>query len=355
MIDWKSAALYGIAGAVAGGLLSTLLPKSAAAAPEPDGPSPPSPTPGTRQVTGQPPGPAPVVYPTGGVIAGLVNPDSSPAERSSIIYDAVVNRGIYDKPPFRMIYVGQLDSSGKVLVDDAHDFGTIAVSADAMKIDGVRYNVTYPVHALIGRALGFSMLTMYVADLMWLAAGVQLTFQAKSAWQQDGTMGKSSRMAQYSQILDGLLAGRTLADAQGPLIIGNLGKDWMLTKMGFSPGNTPPSPPNAAVQCQVMPYADTAPNYGWYGGQSHSIVTALRVVQPIGYCHDRGHSDYSQLSRYMGRTMWVHRAGTPVDQGTWMPVADVLAGPLAHILTGPEGTIPDDFPPNVQGPGGVVA
>lgn len=356
MIDWKTAALYGIGGALAGGLLSVLLPKSAAAAPATPGPGPvpgqpPTPKPGTRPVGGGPTVPA--VFPTGSIMDALTHPDSNPGARSGLILEAV-RRGKYDKPDFRMLLVGALDAAGKVRAGQDDDFGMIPVTVDAMKIEGVRYNVTYPVHALIARDLGLQMLTQFVADLMWRQAAVRLqplpnggTLQS---WAKDGTMGLSSRMIQYSQAIDSKLAGQALGDEAGPYIIGNLGKDWLLTAMGFSPAMTPPSPPDAVVKCQPHPYNVSAIIGGWYGeGPSHSI-TGLPEIQGLSYCHDRGHSDYSQLSRYMSQFVWVHRAGDPVDQGTWMPVADVLTGPLARLLTGPEGVLPGAFPPNISEP-----
>lgn len=156
--------------------------------------------------------------------------------------------------------------------------------------DRLIISMTYKGAQKVADMIGGALLTTRISDeikkqaqkVVMNSAGVP----PSQNWVTDGTMGKTTRMYEQNNFLQGKVGG-----ADG--LVANEGKDWVVTRRfwmppaGLGPGNK--SPHNSA-------------NFGWYydppSGTSKSPGGAS-VVQSIGMVHDMNHADYSQLLRFL--------------------------------------------------------
>ena len=153
---------------------------------------------------------------------------------------------------------------------------TIYVSSDALKIDGVRINVSATLQQEIADRVGGELLTTEIADLIWVR-GDRITPST-----QTNCPLTVAGMLHHSQEVDGKL--EKVENRKG--IATNTGKHWVRDNLNL---NTP-----------------HAINYGWHKkpGPSDGKNLApslrkvdgypLRLIQTRGTFHDRFHWDYSQ-------------------------------------------------------------
>jgi hypothetical protein len=162
----------------------------------------------------------------------------------------------------------------------------LAVSSKAATIDGVRVNLSERELTNLADYFGAHLLTPKLVDVIQEKADLKLTPRPQ-AWYADGpggraTMADTSRMFDYSKIVDEEAAGKT------GTLTANEGKDWVLEGYAFTDRGK-----------------NRGTNYGWFKNGA--------PVQPLGRVHDLDHTDYSQLVRLVSSYVQLSE-----DQGsTW--------------------------------------
>lgn len=183
---------------------------------------------------------------------------------------------------------------------------TFQVSTDALKIEGVRINVSATLEQQVADMLGALLLTPKLADLAFLQSEVTILPSPQPI------SSSVAAMLAHSKCVDALVAGRSG-------LTRTVGKDWCIA--------------NA-----LLSHPGKACNYGWLfngtfgGGKWGAAVTPpLRAVQDMGFFHDPTHIDYSQ-------TCCLVRRDCVVD-GTARDVAEVLQDPELAPLASHEGAL----------------
>lgn len=189
----------------------------------------------------------------------------------------------------------------------------VYVTADALKLEGVRVTVTHATAQHLADLLGAHLLTSRIADLAYLQAAARLAPQIQ---RPDADMADTARMVAHSRAVDAAIAaahdGLGAALAPGDLV-SPVGKDWI---------NTP----------RLRAQPDRAANFGW-----HAPTAPLRspggaaVWQSIGLAHDLAHVDYSQVVRLM-------RADCELD-GVVRSLAEIALRPALCGLVSDEGPV----------------
>jgi hypothetical protein len=194
---------------------------------------------------------------------------------------------------------------------------SILVSRRALAIvsgsDRLTVNATYKTAQAIADAVGGAMMTTRIADEIDAQAAQRLPVLSK-AWQGPNTDNSGSKLFRmYDQSAD--IASRVTSDGK----ISNEGKDWVLTPRFWDPNE-------GALRHHSA-------NFGWYGGKSTS-PGGRKVVQSVGLMHDMGHTDYSQLLRFV-------RPDSLVIDGQSWDYAAALADPsVSSVLHDEPGIIP---------------
>jgi len=186
------------------------------------------------------------------------------------------------------------------------------VTRDAVKIDGVRFNVSAYLLQTLCDYLGSMMLTPKIADLMWAQRAVTLTPHPRPITSSTaGMLAHSGDIDRELQKLGGASEG----------IINTVGKYWTLSNgMLQNPGR--------------------AENYGWHfigsnfqglTGEPCVSIPGQRLIQGRGWAHDARHTDYSQICTMMSVGCFVN--GEPMD------VRDVLQNPDMAGLANHDGVL----------------
>jgi hypothetical protein len=201
------------------------------------------------------------------------------------------------------------------------------VMADALKVEGVRVNVSAKLEQQLADTLNCSLLTPKLADLIWLQSAVRAAPYPRQI------TSSTQAMIEHSQKLDKLLV--SLGNPIG--LLSTVGKHWVLDKALTShPG-----------------YAE---NYGWhfsgasFQGITGEVVATLtkdpktgayyRLIQGCGWAHDIHHADYSQTCVLVSKQCWVN--------GTLMNLEDVLADANLAPLAAHNGITPITRQPGVD-------
>lgn len=187
-------------------------------------------------------------------------------ERLEAIYQEILN-GHYDAPEW-----------ADVTSEIPDHTATFHVFADALKIDGVRVNVSAEYEQKIADALGCSLLTPKLADLIWLQKTALLT-----PYPMTITSSVQGMLTHSANIDKGLAA---IGYTSG--LICTVGKHWVIDNAIATNGK--------------------ACNYGWhFNGQSYQGITGetcaslikdpktgmyYRLIQGRGTAHDMYHADY---------------------------------------------------------------
>jgi hypothetical protein len=197
-------------------------------------------------------------------------------EAQRMIFERVVS----NPAELRWTPITLQDARGNVLVCE--------VTFDAIKIEGVRVNVSADTLQRIADEVDGLLLTPLLCDRIWEQSTLKIPPVTRKI-----TSAKVS-MIDQSRDVDRLIANRS----------GNpcdIGKDWVLTdkllrtptfqKVILADGSTGTRIGFPMVAC----------NYGWHiqaGAKTESSVDGLeRVIQGVGLAHDRSHTDYSQTAR----------------------------------------------------------
>jgi hypothetical protein len=232
-------------------------------------------------------------------------PNGPGAERDQRVIDAV-RSGNYEHEWCPIVLS---DGGGQTL--------TVEVSCDALKVDGVRMNVSAHLQQQVADLIGAVLLTPKLADAIWSKTTGRIAPSPQSI------TASTRGMVEHSARVDALAAGksRPLADP---------GKDWVLVRSIFT----------ASAKAKRK-----AANYGWHqaSGASAAVTPGLRVIQGVGTVHDDLHQDYSQIARF---ARVAARAGErPVD------LRDVYTGKEGSLvdLVSHEGPLPDWRQPGVGG------
>ncbi len=181
--------------------------------------------------------------------------------------------------------------------------GVLYVMADALKLEGMRLNVTATTSQHVADLLGASMPTARIVDL----AHTQATLRARPAIQKPHkTMAYTGATKVHSDAIDRQLAGKTG-------FVRTVGKDWILHD-------------------RLIGRPDLACNYGWIDHQApYTSWAGERVWQPVGTAHNRHHVDYSQTCTLVRRTMLV--------DGEERDLLDVMRDSELSFLVSYEGTM----------------
>jgi hypothetical protein len=182
-----------------------------------------------------------------------------------------------------------------------------AVSTDALRIDGVRVNVSARTAQECVDALGCVLPTPCIEDLVYAAADVKLrAFPIPT-----GPDGSAAQTAAHSKRIDDALREARALPSQ---LVATVGKSWVLC-------NSLVSRPGFAA------------NYGWHDNraQHESVTEDWRVYQPLGTRHNLDHFDYSQTLRLVHRNCRV--------DGRDCDLRDVMTDPKMAIYVSHEGPL----------------
>ncbi len=197
-----------------------------------------------------------------------------------------------------------------VVVESADHTITIWVSADALKIDGIRVEVSAYLQQQLADVMGASLMTPRISDLAFLEAtktGVVIPPITRSAaptnWVNvppDGSsMSTTPNMSTQSLDIDKLIIAKAGSlDAAKDKIVSTPGKIWGLAN---------------SLPGKISQGAQAALNYGWQlwtpaiPHQNYDPVTPaknasgtpMRVYQGPGTAHSFSHLDYSQSAQFV--------------------------------------------------------
>jgi hypothetical protein len=193
------------------------------------------------------------------------------------------------------------------------------VMGDALKVDGIRVNVSAEFQQKLADVFDASLLTAQVVDLMYLKA-------TKRPSPQPMPISSSvASMIKHSQSVDLAVGNLSPGDLVAPV-----GKHWILDKRLESFSNQ-----NPARAC----------TYGWHfvgtnykGIAGYSVASPLNslgpsqrvsVIQQNTCGHDLFHSDYSQICQLVSQTCWVN--------GDEKRFSDLLQDPVLSYLVSSSG------------------
>lgn len=192
--------------------------------------------------------------------------------------------------------------------------GKFHVFSDALKIEGIRVNVSAETEQKIADSMGCLLLTPKLADLAWAQATVKIAPRPRQI------TSSTQAMVEHSLAIDAQLP----PNANG--LIQTVGKHWVID-------NLLATKPSKAM------------NYGWhfqgesYQGLKGEVVASLmkdpktgqymRLIQGRGTAHDMRHVDYSQTCVLVAREC--------VVDGQTTDLTDVLQNPELAFLANQPG------------------
>lgn len=204
---------------------------------------------------------------------------------------------------------------------------TFYVQRDGMKLEGVRLDMSATLAQQIADEAGAVLPTPRINDLVWQQAAVKVAPITRPI-----TASVAAMIAQSAAI------DAKVGEAYG--LVADIGKDWVLVNGLLTPTNgCGPGWPALAV-------GQVAANYGWHVNSGEAAVTpGLHVIQSVGRCHDRAHSDYSQNQRLV-------MLQCDLD-GQSMDIRDVMTSPdpAVNSLVSHEGQLKTVRQPGVTGSG----
>ncbi len=191
------------------------------------------------------------------------------------------------------------------------------VFSDALKIEGVRINVSANIEQQIADRLGCLLLTPKLADMIWEQRTVTLPPMPRPI------TSATSAMIDNSAKIDAALA----AQGNPPGLVSTTGKHWVIDQsLASKPGK--------------------ACNYGWHFAGSNfqgllgevavslikdSSGQYLRLIQGRGWAHDMSHVDYSQICVLVQRNCTV--------DGQDCDLVDLLKDPVLSYLASNTGVM----------------
>ncbi len=200
--------------------------------------------------------------------------------------------------------------------------GVFHVFSDALKVGGVRVNVSADLQQQIADRLGALLLTPRLADLVWQNRVVDLDPKPMSITSSTAAMIEQSNKIENA-----------IPDSDKGQPVNTVGKHWVLVKSIFS--DSAKSKRKAA-------------NYGWHfqgsnfqgiKGEPTVSLPGVRVIQGVGTVHDMSHTDYSQICQLVLRSCTV--------DGEERDLADIYTDPELAALVSHEGPLPGYRQPGV--------
>jgi len=185
-------------------------------------------------------------------------PEKHSVEREHLLLE-VVRRKLYDEPRWVTLTTRFRGHTAE-----------IEVSADALKLQGVRFDLTAVGAQQVADMLGTILPTPRILEVVWEQADIQLK---PCTLPSDAKMADTSRMVQHSRCVD-----QSIGDRKG--LVANVGKHWVLSN-------------------RLLERRDAAANFGWF---RHG----RRPIQTVGTRHDTAHTDYSQIVRLVKPTIRVN-------------------------------------------------
>lgn len=183
-----------------------------------------------------------------------------------------------------LVAAGQAEYTWETITSTHGDHtAEFMVFADALKVEGVRLNVSAETEQIIADMLGCSLLTPKLADLIWLQR--QVTLKPHPRGNTNG-MSNTKAMLEHSVKLDADL--EALGNPGG--IICTVGKHWVID--------------NSIADGRLLYGFPVAMNYGWhfdgakFDGNSFEASASqptVRLIQGRGTRHNLKHTDYSQI------------------------------------------------------------
>jgi len=189
----------------------------------------------------------------------------------------------------------------EVISTHGGDEARFYVFSDALKVDGVRVNVSAELQQQVADLIGCLLLTPRVADLIW--AQREVTVQPHPRQITSDT----AAMVDHSQKIDAELA-RMSGSPAGKLIC-TVGKHWVIDN-------------------DLLLHKGRAENYGWHfdgpnfqGIKGEVTATGLldndgvpvRLIQGRGWAHDMREVDYSQTCVLWSSTCLLNGRRAPVE------------------------------------------
>lgn len=192
------------------------------------------------------------------------------------------------------------------------------VMKDALKVDGVRVNVSAAFQQKLADVFNASLLTTQIADLMFVNAVHRV----------------EPCPMQISSTVDSMIKHSKMVDAKVGLnptgLVASPGKHWILDKkLDLNPTK--------------------ACNYGWHfvgnaykgikgyatGSKQNKVNgSAVSVIQPNACAHDMKHSDYSQICQLVSQACWIdgktHRLSEVLQDPSVSDLA-TYGGPLKNV------------------------
>lgn len=199
-------------------------------------------------------------------------PESGPAREAHIL--AQVRHGLFEV------------EYATVVSDHAGHHAEFQVFADALKIDGVRVNVSARTQQGLADMLGCMLLTPKLADLAWFQRTVTLPPMPRPI------TATTAAMLDQSAKIDAAIA--KLGNPRG--LVGTVGKHWVVD--------------NDLSPTKLIYGINGAENYGWhFDGASYQGIAgetvasgakdpsgrAYRLIQGRGWAHNMDEVDYSQV------------------------------------------------------------
>jgi len=232
-----------------------------------------------------------------------------------------------EKYIFDNVIAGNFDARW---VEVVHTIGGIEVKfnvmEDALKIDGVRINVSAKLQQQLADVFDASLMTAQVADIVYANAARRIDPAPMTISSTVASMVKHSTNVENKlknlQVKDGLVS--------------DPGKHWILDKKMESS-------PNRAC------------NYGWHFlGASYqgingfpvptkvNVVSSkqVKVIQPNACAHDAAHSDYSQICQLISQTCWIG--------GVEKRFSELLTDPVMSVYVNHNGPLKFTRQPGVQ-------
>lgn len=173
-------------------------------------------------------------------------------------------------------------------IDDAGNELLLQVTSDALKMDGIRINLSAKTTQLVADLLWASLLTPKLADLIWLQRDVTIEPKLRA-------FGSSTvLMISHSEAINRVLKADALYLPETSLV-STVGKHWVLDN---------------AIAGKFINRVAVAMNYGWHfdgagfqsiKGELAVLPEAKRLIQGRGTRHDCNHTDYSQTASFMSR------------------------------------------------------
>lgn len=194
--------------------------------------------------------------------------------------------------------------------------GQFLVTADALKLGGVRFGAGAQLAQQLADGLGALLLTPKLLDLMYAQASTPITpFPDYNATMMEN----SSWFVKHSARIDAALAAAGYSGG----IVQTVGKPWMISN-------------------QLLSHSGKSENYGWHlppGTKSPwngvaiypAVTTKALVIQQPGWAHGLDQADYSETCQFVNR--WC------VVDGAKRDIADVLMDPILSALVSHEGPL----------------